>query len=64
MKISTSLEALTHKYDIISSSETWWKESEIGLYNIHDAIPSRIPDTSSYYMSLVMYHMQCDYVSF
>ena len=38
-KISTYLEALTHKYDIISSSETWLKESEIDVYNIHDAIP-------------------------
>ena len=34
-KMLAYLEVLTHKFDIIGLSETWLKESEIDLYNIH-----------------------------
>ena len=34
-KILAYLEVLTHEFDIIGLSETWLKESEIDLYNIH-----------------------------
>ena len=34
-KMLAYLEVLIHKFDIIGLWETWLKESEIDLYNIH-----------------------------